>query len=199
MTRRGTFTNDEIPTHWNLLTPEDQSDYLHLRQQLDAFTVRTSRDRVATQFKEIITKIVNYCLRNNEDDWKRFLVCGLVWLQPEVEIDHHDGAFALSTRQLCKLVQRCKSSINAGFQSIGYVTTSTSLAHTSAFLRIFPTMRNNMEEMRQWTIRGLVAGCCPFPIPSATENPHIDSADAEDDANAWLDAGWGDDMFAFDF
>jgi hypothetical protein len=74
-----------------------------------------------------------------------------------------------------------------------------SLAQTSAFLRIFPTMRNNIEEMRQWTIRGPVAGCYPFIIPSTTENPHIDSASAEGDTNAWLDAGWGDDLLAFDF
>jgi hypothetical protein len=187
-----------------LLTPADQDGYLRLREGLHVLAVRIKRAQLATHFVEIVTRIREYCVRRDQDDWKRSLVCGLLWLSDDSESDPAQGAFALSTRQLCKLVGRCKSSVNAGFQSLGYVTTPISLAQTSAFLRALPFMRNSMEEMRQWTVRGPVPGCrgMRFAIaPRASEGPEsldrgdataFDGAYADRDECGWLDGDWGD-------
>jgi hypothetical protein len=69
-----------------------------------------------------------------------------------------EGAFAVSTRHRCKLIGKCKSSINAGFQAVGYTTTPMSAAHAASLVQVFPFMRSNCGEMRQWTIRATTFG-----------------------------------------
>jgi hypothetical protein len=129
------------------LSKEDQDGYDQLRQLIDRFTARANRDVVATNFEKIINLIRSYAIREDGADESRCLACGLVWL--------NDNALAISTRQLSKLLRKCKSAINFGFQSLGYGTVSITAAHASRLAQMFPFMKDNSCEMRQWTIRGL--------------------------------------------
>jgi hypothetical protein len=109
-----------------------------------------SRLNRGATFADAIKKIQNYAIRNDGDDWKRSLVCGLVWLAPHGDTP---GAFATSTAQLCALLNKCKSSINICFQAMVYGVAPLSLSHASEFIKIAPGMRSCTAEMRAWTIR----------------------------------------------
>jgi hypothetical protein len=201
MTTHSPFSNGELPASWDLLTLEDQSGYLQLRRELETYSIRTRRDLLAAQFETVVMRIWNYCARDDGNDSKRFLVCGMIWLPAELDNDLPQGAFAVSTRQLCKLIKRCKSSANTAFQSLGYVAMPMSIGHTSAFLKVFPSMRSNLDEMRQWTIRGPLPGCrqLRFTVPAvmpveARVMDDFNNAPTDWDEHRWFDG----DGFPFD-
>jgi hypothetical protein len=131
----------DVPNYWNLLNENDKREYPQLRRTIESLTVRTTRDHRAEQIDDFVEKIHRFAIRNDNKDWKRCIV----WLE---------DAFGISTRQLCKLIPKCKSSINLAFQSIGYGTISMGTEHATQFAKIFPFMRHKVWEMRQWTIRG---------------------------------------------
>ena len=54
------------------------------------------------------------------------------------------------------LISKCKSSINASFQALGYGIVSSGSAHASPLIRLFPELAHNHAEFRQWTIRNIV-------------------------------------------
>jgi hypothetical protein len=138
--------SSELPAYWTILGDEDKIKYHQLRKLLNPLSTRTSRSQLAVKFRVTIMKIQEYSIRNDADDWKRCLVCGVAWL---------DGSLALSTRQLCKLIGKCKSSINAGFQSIGYVMTPIASKHAAQLVQLFHCLAENATELRQWSIRSL--------------------------------------------
>jgi hypothetical protein len=142
------------PDHWEILSEEDHVKYHQLQRVIDPLSFRTSRDHLSRKFQIMINQIQRYTTRNDADDWKRQLVCGMLYL---------DNAIAISTRQLSKLVGRCKSSINSGFQSLGYEIVATSSAHASALTRAIPFFVRSCNEVRQWTIR---ARHVPVPSPA---------------------------------
>lgn len=132
------------PNHFELLTDADKREYQKIRTEIQPYTIRTTKEKASLNFKYIILRLGEFINRGEEDDWKRALVCGIAWLE---------NAFAISTRQLQYLFGKCKSSINAGFQSIGYVAVQTSPQMVDDFIRLFPFMIFNNIEVRQWTLR----------------------------------------------
>lgn len=132
------------PNHFELLTDADKREYQKIRTEIQPYTIRTTKEKAALNFKYIMLRLGEFINRGEEDDWKRALVCGIAWLE---------SAFAISTRQLQYLFGKCKSSINAGFQSIGYVAVQTSPQMVDDFISLFPFMIFNNIEVRQWTLR----------------------------------------------
>ncbi|KAH0793632.1 potassium/sodium hyperpolarization-activated cyclic nucleotide-gated channel 1 [Histomonas meleagridis] len=61
----------------------------------------------------------------------------------------------INTRQLQYIIGKCKSSINNGIQAIGYVLVPTTAEIAIELGKIFPFLKNNFSEMRQWTVRKL--------------------------------------------
>jgi hypothetical protein len=136
--------NRMLPESFEILSEEDKCKYCQLRKMIHPLTVRTTRDQLAIKFYVMVGQIQQYSVRNDADDWKRCLVCGVVWL---------DGAIAISTRQLRMLIGKCKSSINAGFQSLGYTTVPMTSQYASHLTSFFPFFVQNGNEVRQWTMR----------------------------------------------
>jgi hypothetical protein len=136
----------EYPDYWHVLSESDQIKYRELQHEIYPFSFRTTR--VATSFKLqlIMTQIKRFAIRQDCDDWKRCLVCGIVWF-----VD----AIAVNTRQMTSLTGRSKSSINAAFQALGWPSMSLSMSasHAISLLNIFPFLRHNCGDFRQWTIR----------------------------------------------
>ncbi|KAH0793345.1 potassium/sodium hyperpolarization-activated cyclic nucleotide-gated channel 1 [Histomonas meleagridis] len=62
----------------------------------------------------------------------------------------------INTRQLQHIIGKCKSSINNGIQAIGYVLVQTTAEIASELGKLFPFLKSNFSEMRQWTVRKLV-------------------------------------------
>jgi hypothetical protein len=134
----------DMKDHLSLLTNNDRRAYEALHQEMRHIASRTTHDQLGKMFKEIIARIHQFAVRNDSNDGKRCFVCGIVWFE---------NALGISTRQLTKLVGRCKSSINAGLQSFGYATVPTTPEHLTLLVRALPFLRENANEMRQWTIR----------------------------------------------
>lgn len=130
------------PQYWASLSQADQAGYSTLRMSISAGS--SSRINKNDTFENILGAIRSYAERGDESDWRRFLVCGVCWM---------DNAIAINTRQLRLLISKCKSSINGSLQKMGY---STNTSHAESWKNLFPKipiLRDNYKELRQWTIR----------------------------------------------
>ena len=134
----------ETPQYWELLSEEDKNGFMEMQQEFSSGVLKRVRSSRAETFDEILEVIKKYCVRNDDDDWKRYLVCGVCWM---------DSAIAINTRQLRILVCKCKSSINGSLQKMGY---STNMAHSESWKILFPKiplLKDHFPELRKWTIR----------------------------------------------
>ncbi|EAY03784.1 hypothetical protein TVAG_232670 [Trichomonas vaginalis G3] len=134
----------ETPQYWELLSETDKEKYNELHQEFSSGVMKRARNGRAESFEEMLENIKKYCIRNDEDDWKRYLVCGVCWM---------DEAIAINTRQLRLLVCKCKSSINGSLQKMGF---STNMAHSESWKILFPKiplLKDHFSELRKWTIR----------------------------------------------
>lgn len=133
-----------LPMYWNLISEPDKVAYLSMRQALSSSACKHRRHHSNEINQEIVSTIHAFVMRGDGDDWKRALVCGIVWL---------NTAIAINTRQLRLLLSKCKSSINAMFHNIGYVTVPTTTDYAGALATFFPIIKDNFAEIRKWTIR----------------------------------------------
>jgi hypothetical protein len=130
--------------YWNLLSEPDKMAYGHMRQSLSSSACKHRRHHSKEINQDNLTRLRGFVMRGDADDWKRALVCGVCWL---------NGAIAINTRQLRLLMSKCKSSINAMFQDIGYATVPTTSDYGGALAAFFPVIKDNFAELRKWTIR----------------------------------------------
>ena len=94
-------------------------------------------------------------MRGDSEDRNRALVCGIYWLKDSI---------AINTRQLIKILSKCKSSINGSFQQLGYGTIPAGVDSCGELIKVFPEWNNNFSELRQWTVRQLMSSA---PKPSS--------------------------------
>jgi hypothetical protein len=81
---------------------------------------------------------------------------------------------AINTKQLCILLRKGKSSINNGFEAIGYNRIFGDAKIASALVGAFQFMKSDLAETRQWTIREL---------PSPDQLEFLDFADLTGNRN----------------
>jgi hypothetical protein len=150
------------PAYWFLLSDSDKAQYRKLQQLMDPLSIRTTRDQASVKFQIILSSIHRFAVRRDGDDWRRCLVCGMGFLHQ---------AIAVNTRQMSALTGRCKSSINASFQELGYLSGIMSRQLMVALVHIFPNLARNCSETREWTIRQLppiVSASIRRPLPVVT-------------------------------
>jgi hypothetical protein len=135
-----------LPRHWELLSCDDQAKYLALQQSLATPSQKNRRNRSVDTFPQTLETIKSFVNRNDGDDWKRSVVCGVCWLNSE-------GTVALNIRQLRVLVSKCKSSINGSFQFLGFDLVSAGMECSISLGKYLPVLHDNFQELRQWTIR----------------------------------------------
>ena len=134
------------PEFLELLNEADRREFEHIRAALASPACKHRRHHSKEINSEILNRIRQFVVRNDGDDWKRALVCGICWMP--------DG-IVVNTWQLRLLLSKCKSSINALFQNLGYVTVPTSNEFASQLVHIFPIIKDNFAELRKWTPRML--------------------------------------------
>jgi hypothetical protein len=117
---------------------------------------RNRRGKRLEGFSELLGSIRSFCIRNREDDWKRCLVCGVCWLP---------SGLAINNRQLSLLINKCKSSINGSLQKMGYSTLQSRTESTGALCDSIPLLRDNFNELREWTVRFFVAATPQPTLP----------------------------------
>lgn len=135
----------DLPPYWNLLCANDQIEYIKLKESIVPLTFRTTKQKIAKNFKKILTFLKCYIENGDADEWKRALVCGIFWISPT--------QIVINTKHLSILIGKCKSSINNVFQDIKYLTTPFSPLVAEYVMKLFPFMKNNCAETRQWTPR----------------------------------------------
>lgn len=163
------------PKYFYLLSPADQEAYMRIKEALSFHICRNVRNKRIETFSEILSIIKAFCVKNNQDDWKRSIACGICWLY---------NGIAINTRQLSFLIDKCKSSINGSLQKIGYSTLQNRENSSTTLIEAIPFFRNNFSELREWTVRLFVAatpqpamGSCnfsnkqPFTSPAPRHYP----------------------------
>jgi hypothetical protein len=132
------------PEFLSLLSPADQLQYAELSVRLSSRSNRYVRHHRLDQFKSAESAIRAFCLRSDDDDWKRCLVCGLWWFP---------SGLCINTAQLKLLLGKSKSSINGALSQLGFESVPVSYAQDGELLRVMPFMRDRPAAARQWTMR----------------------------------------------
>jgi hypothetical protein len=168
MVGSGGFSESD-PRSWELLSEADKAAYLKLKQDFNEAGLRHNRNTRLEQFDGILEAIRQFAERRDGDDWRRFLVCGVCWIE---------NGIAINTRQLRILLGKCKSSINGSLQKMGYTTNASHSQSWKILFRCIPLLKDRFSELRQWTIRyktgfnGPVR-FIPIPVTIATVIPGV--------------------------
>lgn len=141
------FPDDDsqaMPMFFDLLDDDDKEKYNELRKVISNSDKRYKKNKRIESLQEALDLIQKFCIRNDLDNWKRFLVCGVCWMGQDI---------AINTRQLRLLIDKCKSSINGALSKMGYSTAPIKSSITAALLTYIPYLKGNFVEQRQWTVR----------------------------------------------
>lgn len=137
-------SSNHRPAFFNLLSSKDQEKYIELQKKAANEENRYNRFRRLSTMREIFNAIRQFCETENEDKWKRYLVCGIFW---------YDDYVVINTRQLRILIAKCKSSINGALLKMGYETVHKKSIDFSFLTNYIPLLEKNHSDFRQWTIR----------------------------------------------
>jgi hypothetical protein len=142
------------PEYFDALSEADKHTYHVLRNTFSAPGSKNRRNRTVATFQEIIECIHTFVIGTDANQQKRALVCGIAWL---------NNAIAVNVHQFSILTSKCKSSINALFQSLGYGTVLYGSEAAAPLLCYFPFLKSNFPQLRKWTVRQKVTST---PTPS---------------------------------
>ena len=145
---------EKIPQYWDRLSPADQQVYTQIQHDFSSANTENRKYKSTKVFCDFITTLKGFVMQGDDNDKNRALVCGIYWF---------GNTIAINTRQMMTLISKCKSSINGSFQALGYGTIPTGANSAMALIRLFPHLANNFSELRQWTVRQLLA---QTPAPS---------------------------------
>ena len=134
----------KTPSYWDILSPSDQKEYKVLQRDLYSTACRNLRNQRLDSFIDVLEIVKKYTAKNDQNDWKRYLVCGICWLS---------DCIAINTVQFSILIGKCKSSINGSFQRLGYKPYPCSISQNAELLEKIPHFENHLNEIRQWTLR----------------------------------------------
>ena len=148
------------------LSPEDRECYTALQMSFAQAGHPTSRDRRATSFCEEIARILRFVDRRNEDRELRVFAAGVAKM---------GNVMCVNTRQLKKLLRRCKSSINNSFQQIGFVAVKMKPCDDPKIAEFLPGIANFPFIVRQWTVRScqvdvIQPHLVPRPVSAAPDH-----------------------------
>ena len=138
------------PAFYEFLSQDDQRQYNELRDRVGSPENRYNRNKRLETFNEILDEIKSYCQRKDSDDWKRYLVCGVCWIDRSSDI-------AINTRQLRLLILKSKSTINGALAKMGYSTIPIKSHDPTDLIEMIPFLKSHPQELRQWTTRSLTA------------------------------------------
>ena len=145
---------DEQPKFFETLTEKDQQYYNNLRQILCSTENKNCRGKRLENFSEVLASIRQFCIKGDQDDPKRCLVCGIAWLPV---------GLAINNRQFSLLVGKCKSSVNGSLQKLGFNSIQSRKESIALIAQAIPFLKNNYNEAREWTVRRFTTCLTPQP------------------------------------
>lgn len=145
--------------YWNQLSQEDRNAFVELR---NTFTGENSPSKMRHQaaFQKDLNQVRSYIERRKDQQDIRSIVCGI----------YFGGKFVcVNTRQLKYLIGRCKSSINNGLQSLGFISSKQRVRQI--IVNSLPSLANDTPMLRQWTLRSAEQNYSPPAIPKPIVTP----------------------------
>jgi hypothetical protein len=136
---------DEIPVFLDRLSDDDRLAYEVLKERVSSPDNRYTRFRRLATLKDCFDEIRAFCIRHDDGDSLRCLVCGIYWFDTD--------ELAINTRQLRLLLAKSKSSINGALAKMKYITRPTKERERDRLIAALPELRGDWLEVRQWTIR----------------------------------------------
>ncbi|OHT14800.1 hypothetical protein TRFO_42883 [Tritrichomonas foetus] len=135
---------NSLPQNWQLLNHTDLEEYLKLRLQNEEDTTKSKKGERIDTFNNRLDQIRKYIERDLENQWKRSLICGVIFL--------HDGV-AIHIQNFKMLLARCKSSINGSFQQMGYAAIQCNPSAAQEIVQKIPYFAKYPGELKKWTFR----------------------------------------------
>ena len=117
------------PQYYDLLSSSDKENLKALKKDINSIVIKSGRAKFCSIFEKIVDKIHEFVVRGDSSDNIRSLVCGIIWM---------DDIIAINTRQLILTINKCKSSINSGFQAIGYTTDKMDPKTAVTIVKMYP-------------------------------------------------------------
>lgn len=133
-----------FPPYWHVMPEPDRPLYLSMQRRFELLCTRDNRQPASIE--QMITEIHTFSHRRDNNDWRRFLVCGICWM---------DHAIAVNIAQLRHLIKRCRSSINNSLIKMGYVTTLARSNIGRYISQLIPLLEDTAH-LRQWQMRMLL-------------------------------------------
>lgn len=130
------------PRFFQILSEDDCLKYNLLRTKFSAH--QKYRIQRNSDFSSNLDLIKGFCVRNDEDDWKRDIVCGIFWINEYI---------AVNNSQFSILIDENKSSINNSFKKLGYSVINDKKESLRLLSEKIPFLRNNNHELKEWTLR----------------------------------------------
>ena len=146
------------PEYFDLLSPIDRTHYRALSKMFRDSIQGRQRNHRIENFNELLCMIRNFAQRDDGDDWKRCLVCGVVFF--------NNSHLAINTHQLSLIYDKCKSSINGALKHLGWKTTISRGDLDPQLIDFFPILKGQTAKLRQWSVR--IHEQAPISCPSMT-------------------------------
>jgi hypothetical protein len=96
------------------------------------------------QIEEALKAIKFFCIRSDDNDWKRCLICGIFWF---------DEGLCVNTGQLKILLGKSQSLINGALSKLHYETVAVSYLPNGELLCVMPFLIDFPTVARQWRMR----------------------------------------------
>ena len=128
----------------DILVESDQKRYIELRDSLSSEKNKYQRFHRTDAFDNLLEQIKKFCIRGDDDDWKRCMVCGVCW---------PPNCIGVNVKQLMVTTGKSKSNINGVFTKMGYLVDSMNLDLKRELIDTIPFLKGNYLEQRFWTIR----------------------------------------------
>ena len=142
----------DLPMYFDMLNDDDKNRYVDLKQLLSNHKSGKGVDRKKS-FVDQLLLIQNYVERDDADDWKRGLVCGIIFLE---------NSIAVNIQQFLKVINKCKSSVNGLFQKIGFSAHPQGSRFDDELINKVPIFQQEKNSVKRWTVRDCIANENPF-------------------------------------
>ncbi|EAY12549.1 hypothetical protein TVAG_139290 [Trichomonas vaginalis G3] len=135
---------DNLPLHWDLISQADLDDYVTLRKNFYDEIRKSKKGERHDAFIRRLRTIHDFVQRGDKDDWKRGLVCGILFLSKGI---------AIHIQQFRLLLGKCKSSINGSLQQIGFIAHPQGGPVEQELYSMVPIFQREKSEIKKWTVR----------------------------------------------
>ncbi|EAX95953.1 hypothetical protein TVAG_077950 [Trichomonas vaginalis G3] len=162
------------PLYWNALSQDDKIEFQRLRTLFHKNQKTSTKDRRLVSFSNELQTVLKYLEHSASGRENRTILVGVCFA----------GQFiCVNTRQLKNFLGRCKSSINGSLQQLGYVALKTKSKARTVVLSIIPSLANDANVLRQWTVRVASndAQICFLSSIRSIQLPTITDEDINDD------------------